>query len=288
MMLPGFLYLLVNNYIPMAGIILAFKQLNFKKGILQSPWVGLKNFKFLFQNDAFEITRNTILYNIVFIVLGALMAIAISILLDELKNKYLKKISQTIFLVPYLISMIVVSYLVNALLSTDNGLINNSILAPMGKDPVSWYSYPGAWPLIIVIVFLWKNFGYQTIIYYATVVGIDQGLHEAAVIDGANRWQRIKNVTLPGMKSTIITLTLLNIGRIFYSDFGLFYQVPMNSGPLYGVTTTIDTYVYRGLMQNNNIGMSSAACVYQSIVGFVLVLMANLIVRKISKEDALF
>ena len=158
----------------------------------------------------------------------------------------------------------------------------------IGKEGVNWYSTPSVWPVILILVYLWKNFGYMTIIYYASVVGIDTGLQEAAAIDGATRWQRIWHVTLPGLKNTIITLTLLNVGRIFYSDFGLFYQVPMDSGPLYNVTNTIDTYVYRGLMQSNNLGMSSAAGLYQSLVGFVLVLTANLIVRKISKEDALF
>jgi len=272
----------------MTGIIIAFKQLDFSKGILKSPWIGMKNFKFLFQNDAFLITRNTIAYNLVFILLGTITAIAVAVLLDELRGKIQKRVSQTIILIPYLISMVVVSYLVNALLSTDNGFINNSILAPLGYDPVSWYSTPNIWPIILVIVNLWKGFGYQSIIYYATVVGIDRGLYEAAAIDGASRWQRIRSITIPGLKSTIITLTLLGIGRIFYSDFGLFYQVPLNSGPLYNVTNTIDTYVYRGLMQSNNISMSSAASVYQSLVGFVLVLTANLVVRKISKEEALF
>jgi len=288
MMFPGLVYLIINNYIPMTGIIIAFKQLDFSKGILKSPWIGMKNFKFLFQNDAFLITRNTIAYNLVFILLGTITAIAVAVLLDELRGKIQKRVSQTIILIPYLISMVVVSYLVNALLSTDNGFINNSILAPLGYDPVSWYSTPNIWPIILVIVNLWKGFGYQSIIYYATVVGIDRGLYEAAAIDGASRWQRIRSITIPGLKSTIITLTLLGIGRIFYSDFGLFYQVPLNSGPLYNVTNTIDTYVYRGLMQSNNISMSSAASVYQSLVGFVLVLTANLVVRKISKEEALF
>lgn len=289
MMVPGIMYLIINNYIPMAGIIIAFKRMNFIKGVWRSPWVGFKNFEFLFHSkDAYIITRNVILYNIAFIILGTFMAVAVAILLDELRNKFTKKISQTIILVPYLISMVVVSYLVNALLSTDNGFLNKSILEPMGRDAVSWYSVQKVWPFIIIIVYLWKNFGYQSIIYYATEVGIDRGLYEAAAIDGATRWQRIKNITVPGLKSTIITLTLLSIGRIFYSDFGLFYQVPMNSGPLIDVTNTIDTYVYRGLMKSNNLSMASAASVYQSLVGFFLVLVSNIVVRKISKDDALF
>ncbi len=289
MMVPGLLYLLINNYIPMAGIIIAFKQVNFRLGILKSPWVGLSNFTYLFQtDDAFTITRNTILYNVAFIILGTAMAIVIAILLNELRSKLGKKAYQTVILVPYLISMVVVSYLANALLATETGFINNSIIGVFGGNPVSWYSTPKYWPFILVLVYLWKNFGYQSIIYYASVVGLDAGLYEAAAIDGATRWQRIVHVTLPGLKPTIITLVLMSIGRIFYSDFGLFYQVPMDSGPLINITNTIDTYVYRGLMQSNNIGMSSAAGVYQSLVGCALVLLANFIVNKISKEDALF
>lgn len=289
MMVPGLIYFFINNYIPMAGIIIAFKQINHRLGILKSPWVGLKNFEFLFStNDAFIITRNTICYNVLFIILTPVIAIGVAVLLNELTANFSKKLYQTVILVPYLISMVVVSYLVFALFSTDTGFINNSIIKPMGGEAVSWYSMPTYWPLILVVVYIWKGFGYSTIIYYATLVGIDKTYFEAAAIDGANRWQQFLHVTLPGLKSTIITLTLLSVGRIFYSDFGLFYQVPMNSGPLYDVTNTIDTYVYRGLMQNNNIGMSSAAGFYQSIIGFILVFTANLIVSKVSKDDALF
>ena len=289
MMVPGFIYFFINNYIPMAGIIIAFKQINYRLGILKSPWVGFKNFEFLFStNDAFIITRNTICYNVLFIILTPVIAIAVAVLLNELTAKFTKKLYQTVILVPYLISMVVVSYLVYALLSTDTGFINNSIIQKLGGDPVSWYSTPTYWPLILVLVNVWKGFGYNTIIYYATLVGIDKTYFEAAAIDGANRWQQFLHVTLPGLKSTIITLTLLSVGRIFYSDFGLFYQVPMNSGPLYDVTNTIDTYVYRGLMQSNNVGMSSAAGFYQSVIGFILVLTANMVVSKVSKDDALF
>jgi len=199
-----------------------------------------------------------------------------------------RKIYQTVTLIPFMISMVVVSYLVYAFLATDTGFINNSILKPLGFDAVSWYSDSKPWPVILVIVNLWKGFGYSSIIYYATLVGINREYYEAAVIDGANRLQQIRYVSLPGLKSTIITLTLLNVGRIFYSDFGLFYQVPMNQGALFDVTNTIDTYVFRGLMQTNNIGMSSAAGFYQSLVGFVLVLAANAVVRKVSPEDALY
>ena len=289
MMLPGILYLVINNYLPMAGITLAFKQVDYRVGILKSPWVGFSNFEFLFRStDAFVITRNTLLYNGVFLLLGPVLGITVAIVLSEIRSKMAKKAYQAIVLIPYLISIVVVSYLVYAFLATDAGFINNSILKPLGIEGVRWYSTKKYWPFILVIVHFWQDIGYSTIIYYSTVVGLDPTLYEAAAIDGAGRWKQILCVTLPGLKSTIITLTLLRVGKIFYSDFGLFYQVPMNSGPLYDVTNTIDTYVYRGLMQLSNIGMSSAAGFYQSVVGFLFVLTANLIVRKISKEDALF
>ncbi|MDO4293592.1 MAG: ABC transporter permease subunit [Eubacteriales bacterium] len=289
MFLPGALYLIINNYIPMGGLIIAFKQVNWNKGILKSPWVGFSNFTYLFQTkEAWTITRNTLAYNAVFIILGTVIAIAVAILLNELRSTRLKKTYQTIILLPYLISMVVVSYLVYAMLSSESGFINLSILEPLGKEPVSWYTEPKYWPFILVIIQVWKTFGYNCVLYYAVLVGIDRGYYEAAAIDGATRWQQITRITLPELVPTIITLTLMSIGKIFYSDFGLFYQVPMDSGPLYDVTNTIDTYVYRGLIRLNNVGMSSAAGFYQSIVGFILVLLANFIVRKIDTDKALF
>ncbi len=289
MFLPGAIYLLINNYIPMAGLVIAFKQVNWNKGILKSPWVGFSNFEYLFKTkEAWNITRNTLGYNIVFIILGTVIAIAVAILLNEITSMVLKKTYQTVILLPYLISMVVVSYLVYAMLSSENGFVNLSILRPLGKQEISWYTESKYWPAILIIIYIWKTFGYNCILYYATLVGIDRGYYEAAVIDGASRWQQLRHITLPELVPTIITLTLMSIGKIFYSDFGLFYQVPMDSGPLYDVTNTIDTYVYRGLIRQNNVGMSSAAGFYQSVIGFVLVLLANYAVRRISKENALF
>lgn len=289
MMIPGAIYLIINNYIPMGGLIIAFKNYNYRLGIFGSKWAGLSNFEFLFKTkDAFIITRNTLLYNTAFIIIGTMFAIIVAILLNEIHSKAAKKFYQTVILVPFLISIVVVSYLVYAFLSTDSGFINNSILKALGIEPISWYTTEKYWPAILIIVNIWKSFGYSCIIYYATLVGIDKGYYEAAVIDGANRWQQVIHITLPSLKPTIITLTLMAIGKIFYSDFGLFYQVPMNSGPLIDVTNTIDTYVYRGLMSLNNIGMSSAAGFYQSLMGFVLVITANAIVRKLNPENALF
>lgn len=289
MMLPGCIYLIINNYIPMTGIVLAFKRYHFSTGIYNSPNVGFENFKFLFTTkDAWVITRNTLAYNLVFIILGTVLAIGVAILLNEIRAKQAKKLYQTVILTPFLISIVIVSYLVYAFLNTENGFVNNSILEPLGFETISWYSSPEYWPVILVLVNLWKGLGYNSILYYATLVGIDRELYEAAVIDGASRWQQVKHITLPGLKATIIILTLMSISKIFYSDFGLFYQVPMNQGPLLDVTNTIDTYVYRGLMNSTNLGMTAAAGLYQSFVGFILVISANLIVRKIDAESALF
>lgn len=288
MMIPGLAYLVINNYLPMFGLSFAFKDINYTVGVWQSPWVGLSNFSYLFRTDAaFVIFRNTVLYNLVFIVLGTVLAIVVAILLSQIKGKMMR-VYQTCILIPYLLSITVVAYLAFAFLSADNGFINNSILEPLGLDPISWYSSPGYWPFILTFINLWKNFGYNTILYYATLIGIDDSYYEAAVIDGANTWQQIRNITLPCLKTTIITLTIMAIGRMFYSDFGLFYQVPMNNGMLYDVTNTIDTYVFRALLQTNDVARSSAAGFLQSILGFVLVLGANFVVKKVDADSALF
>ena len=289
MFIPGVIYLFINCYIPMFGIQIAFRQYNARDGVYGSPWVGIDNFKFLFRTkDAWVMIRNTLLYNLVFIVLGTVLAIIVAIILNEVRNKAAKQAYQTIILIPYLISMVIVSYLAFAFLSSSNGYINNSILPAFGAKPIDWYNQSKYWPFILVIINLWKGLGYNMILYYSTICGIDSTLYEAAVVDGATRWQQVKNITLPGLKSTIVILTLMALGGIFRSDFGLFYQVTQNSGPIINVTQTIDTYVYRGLMQTNNIGMSSAAGVYQSVVGFVLVVTANFVVRKVDSESSLF
>ncbi|MDQ8734279.1 ABC transporter permease subunit [Paenibacillus sp. LHD-38] len=290
MMIPGLLYLLINNYLPMLGIVIAFKDVNFAKGILQSDWIGLANFEYLFKtSDAFIITRNTILYNVVFIALGTTLSLTCAILLNEIKNKVLLKTYQSLITLPHLISMVIVSYLVYALLSADTGFINKTVLPWFGiEDGILWYSEAKYWPIILSLVNFWKGVGYSSIVFFAALLGIDEEYYEAARLDGANRLQQILRITLPMLTPIIIMLTLLNVGRIFYSDFGLFYQVPMNSGALFDTTATIDTYVFRGLTGNGDIGMSTAAGVYQSIVGFVLVVLANYTVRLYNKENALF
>lgn len=289
MMLPALLYLLINNYIPMAGMVIALKKLNFAKGIWASPWAGLKNFKFLFASkDAWIITRNTLLYNVAFILVNMVVGIAIAILITEIRNTKLKKIYQSAILLPFLMSMVILSYIVYALLSAENGLVNNSILPLFHIDPIQWYQKPKYWPAILIIANCWKGVGYGCLIYIASLIGIDPSFYEAARLDGASKWQEITKITLPSLVPTIITLLLLSIGRIFYSDFGLFYQVPMNSGVLFPTTNVIDTYVYRALIEQGNISMSSAAGVYQSLVGFCVVMLSNWIVRKVDKDQALF
>ena len=286
-MLPSLIYLFVNNYMPLPGLIVAFKQYNVQKGIFGSDWVGMKNFKFLFStSDAWVITRNTVLYNVAFIIVNTFMAITVAIILSELTNK-IKNFYQSAILLPNLISSVIIGYLVFAFLSVENGFVNNSILPLFGKEPIDWYSKPGYWPFILIFVSAWKSVGYNCIIYLSTIMGIDKSIYESASIDGATKWAQIRFITLPLLKPTIIMLTLMAIGRIFYSDFGLFYQVPMNQGALYATTNTIDTYVYRGLIQIGNISMSAASGLYQSVVGFILVLAANLLVRKVDPDNAL-
>ena len=273
---------------PLPGLVLAFKKYNAKKGIFGSANVGFKNFKYLFATkDAFVITRNTILYNVVFIIVNTVLAVFVAILLAEMTSK-LKKIYQIIILLPFMISMVIVSYLVFGFLSNDNGFLNNTILKALGKEPVQWYMQKQYWPFILVFVNAWKVIGYNCIIYLSTILGIDRSIYESASIDGAGKWTQIAKITIPLLKPTIIMMTLLAVGRIFYSDFGLFYQVPQNQGALFSVTNTIDTYVYRGLLELGDMSMASAAGLYQSVVGFICILTANLIVRKLDSESALF
>ena len=289
MALPGLVYMICNNYLPMAGIVIAFKNLNFSKGIFGSDWSGLDNFRFLFASkDAWIITRNTLLYNVVFIVLGTVISIALAIFINEIRSKMASRLYQSLILLPYLMSWVIVNYLVYALLAADTGMVNNSILKPLGIAPISWYNTKEYWPFILTICQIWKTVGYSMIIYLSSIVGISQDYYEAATIDGASKLTQVRTITLPLLKPTVITMFILSLGRIFYSDFGLFYQVTRNSGPLYSTTRTIDVYVYNALMNNSDFGMSSAASVYQSVVGFVLIVAANFIIRKASRESALF
>ena len=290
--LPGAIWFLIFAYLPMIGVVIAFKQWRIEGGfiesLIKSPWVGLANFKFLFQSsDAWLITINTILYNFTFIILGIIIPVTLAILLRELFNKKLSKFYQTAMFLPYFLSWVVVSYCLYTFLSPTQGFVNN-ILASMGKDTVSWYTESKFWPYIIVFMSQWKSIGYGTVIYLASICGIDKSYYEAAMIDGATKWQQIKNITLPLLKPVLIIMFITSIGGMFKSDFGLFYQLPKDSGALYPVTNVIDTYVYRALMNLGNIGMSTAAGLYQSFVGLILVLITNGIVRKVDNENAFF
>ncbi len=228
------------------------------------------------------------LYNLAFIVFGNILAITVAIALDSVKNRYFKKVSQVVILIPFLLSTVIISYIVFAFLSPTNGFMNNTILPLLGIDPIKWYNEAEYWPVIITIVYLWMSFGYSSILYYSNVISIDKSLYEAAVMDGASTWQQIRYVTLPSLKFTIITLVLLAVGRICYSDFGLFYQIPQHSGLLYATTQTVDTFVYRALLELNDVGRSSAAGFLQSVLGFILVFTANKLVSKIDQDSALF
>jgi len=289
MALPGVLYFFINNYLPMFGIIIAFKDINFAKGIWGSDWSGFKNFEYLFKTrDAYIVIRNTILYNAAFIVLTTSIAVALAVLLNEIKNRFFSRLYQSLVLLPFLISMVIVGYLVLGFLNVENGYMNKTILPLLGIEPIPWYSEPKYWPYILTVVKIWSTTGSLCVIYLAAIIGINQEYYEAAAIDGATKWMQIRKITVPLISPVIIIMVLLAIGKIMNADFGLFYQVPLDSGILMPTTNVIDTYVYRALIRLGDIGMSSAAGLVQSIVGFTLVIVSNYIVRKIDDEKALF
>lgn len=289
MLIPGGVLLIINNYLPMFGIIIAFQEVNYGKGVFRGDWVGLKNFEFFLNTSyAYTITRNTLLYNLAFILLGLVVAVFIAIALNEIKNQKLGKLYQSTFFLPYFMSWIVIGYMVFAFLGNDNGMVN-TLLRSLGMEPVAWYSETACWPYILILVNLWKYSGYSSVIYLAAIANFDTGYYEAAAIDGAGKWQQTTKITLPLLQPLMIILTLLAVGRIFNSDIGLFYTVPMDSGVLYPVTNVIDTYVYRAMTKGiGDISMAAAAGVYQSVVGFVCVVASNLIVKKIDSEKSLF
>lgn len=284
--LPAIIYIIINNYMPLYGLQIAFKNYRVVDGISGSEWCGLDNFKYLFASDAFRITRNTVLYQFSWLILNTILAVFLAIFLNEIVSKKAKKFYQSMVLLPYLISYVIVAYIVYVFLS-DTGIFN-TILTSLGADPVSWYMEKKYWPFILTFVNSWKSIGFTTIIYLSTIVGFGTDYYEAAELDGASKWKQITRITLPMLKPTIIMMVTLGMGSIFRSDYSLFYQVTKNSGALYPVTDTIDTYVFRALTSGNNMGMSSAAAFYQSIVCFCMVMLFNAIVRRISKEDAMF
>lgn len=288
-LLPALAFFIVFNYLPMFGIVLAFKDFKYNLGIFGSPWAGFKNFTFLFATgDAKRIVLNTIGYNGVFIILGTIVSLLLAIGVSELIQQRAAKLFQGIFILPHFISWVVISYLLEGFLSADRGIINRFITGVLGGEPIYWYSDYHPWRIILPLMNLFKHAGYSSIIYYASIVGIDNALYEAAIIDGAGKWVQIRRITLPMIKPIIIILLILAVGRIFNADFGLFYTVTKNSGALYPATMVIDTYVYNALIQLGNIGMSAAAGLFQSVIGFILVLSTNLTVRKVDRELSLF
>lgn len=287
--LPAIVLLFVFCYVPMGGIILAFKKFRVDLGIFKSPWVGMKNFEFFFtSSDAWRVVRNTLGMNFLFILFTTAFSVLFAVLMFRLRSRRLVKTYQTVTLMPSFLSWVVVGYMVYALLMPGPMGLINQLLGVFGKEPVDWYSNPGYWPVILLLVKLWHGVGYNSLFYYASLMGIDREYFEAAQLDGATKTQEFRYIILPFLKPIIIVMTLLNIGNIFRADFGLFFNVPRNVGALYPATDVIDTYVYRALTQLGNVGMSAAVGLVQSLVGFVLILATNLVVRRIDPESALF
>ena len=294
MLIPGLIVLFFNSYLPMAGIVMAFQKIDYSKFAFAGKWVGLRNLKLFFGSTYTPvIIRNTLLYNFAFIVLGKFFSMAFAIALNELRGLNAKKVYQGVMFLPYFISWVAVSYIALAFLHTDYGLVNRTILPMLGMEGKNWYQTPAAWPGLLIFFNLWKGTGYGTVMFLASIAGIDPSLYEAARIDGANRWQQIIHITLPMLYPMLIITTLLSIGSIFNTDIGLFYSVPMRSinGLLADVTTTLDTYVYVTFSSGGSastVNLSSAAAFIQSIIGFVLVLLSNMVVKKINPDYVLF
>lgn len=288
MCVPAIVFFFVFSYMPMPGAYIAFTNFQYNKGIWASPFVGLQNFKFLFQSGQLGLLlRNTILYNLAFIVLGNVLQLTFAILLNEVQSKRYKKVTQSMMFLPYFISDVLVSLLVYNLLNYDYGFISNLVRALGGEMP-KVYQMAGAWPIIIVLVNLWKGTGYGTVVYFAAITGMDSSMLEAAQIDGANGFQRIRYIILPTLKPTVVILFLFAIGGILKGNFGLFYNLVGNNSMLFGTTDIIETYVYRSMMNSFNFSQSSAVGLFQSVVGFFIVIGANAFVKKLDSDYALF
>ena len=288
MLMPAVLYVFIFNYLPMPGILLAFKKFSYNKGIFNSPWNGFENFRFFFiSGDAVRVTFNTFAYNIVFLFLEIAVSVTIAILLNDLRKKRVNKTLQTMMFLPYFVSWVVVASIAYSLFNYENGTVNGVIEA-LGGDKINIYGTPGYWPFILTAFRLWKTVGYQTVIYLAAIASIDKEIIEAAKVDGANVLQMIFHITLPQLLPTIVILALLSIGNIFRGDFGLFYQLVGNNGLLFEKTDIIDTYVFRSLLQTTNVGMAAASGLYQSVMCFVFVMVTNACVKKIQPDYALF
>ncbi|MDD2213996.1 MAG: ABC transporter permease subunit [Oscillospiraceae bacterium] len=285
MAMPVFLIFLFFSYVPMAGLVLAFKDFDYKLGLWQSPWNGLANFKFLLASKQtfLQMTLNTVMYYLIFTAAGMLLEIAIAIAMDQLAFKRLGKVMQSVLIVPIFISYTAVQFIVYAFLSSNTGIINN-----LFGSSTRWYMEAKYWPVILTVVKLWNGTGYGAVLYMSVLAGIDQQMYEAAQIDGANKWQQIRHVTLPSLLPMMTVMLLLSVGSIMHSDTGLFYQVTRNSGTLYSTTQVIDSYILNAIFHNSNFGFTAAATFFQSVVGTILILLSNAAVRKIHPENALF
>lgn len=288
MLAPAFILTFIFAYVPMGGLVLAFKQFNYNDGIFGSPWVALDNFKFFFQSgQVFNVTRNTALYNLAFIFFNTGLEVLFAIILSEMTRKRPKKIIQSMYFLPYFISWVIVGSIAYSLFNYENGTLN-SLLTFLGMEPVNVYGSPESWPLIIIGFSAWKNIGYGMVVYMAAIVGVDASLYEAAKIDGAGLFHRVRHITLPAITPTIITLVLLAVGRIFRGSFDLFYQLVGNNGALFDATDVIDTFVFRSLMQSSELGMTAAVGFYQSVLCFITIIIVNHVVKKIESDYALF
>ncbi|MBB6734200.1 ABC transporter permease [Cohnella zeiphila] len=289
MCLPAIVFFLIFAYLPMPGLYLAFINYNYTDGIFRSQFVGFDNFRFLvITGDLWRLTFNTIAYNIAFILLGNVVQIAVAILLNEMRAKWFKKTAQTLMFLPYFISAVLVGLIAYNILSYDYGVLN-SILQSLGFDKAKVYSNPNVWPFIIVLTYLWQSTGYGSIVYFAAIMGMDHEMIEAAQIDGANAFQRIRHIILPWLKPTFVILLLFSLGGILRGNFGLFFNlVGASNSSLFPTTDIIETYVFRALMTNFNFSMGSAVSMYQSVFGFLVVLTANWLVKKVSPDNSLF
>jgi putative aldouronate transport system permease protein len=286
---PAILFFLIFSYIPMPGAYIAFTDFKYNQGIFGSRFVGFDNFKFLvISGKLWQLTRNTILYNLAFITLGHILQITIAVFLNEIRNKWFKKVSQTIMFLPYFISAVLVGFLAFSVLNFDFGFIPN-LVRRLGGEAPRFYAHPAVWPFIIVAVNLWQSTGYGSIVYFATICGIDTSIYEAAEIDGANAVQKIRYIILPSLKPTVIILVLFSIGGILKGNFGLFYNlVGTANATLQPYTDIIETYVYRSLINQFNFSYSAAAGLYQSLVGFIIVMTANAVIKRLESDYALF
>lgn len=288
MTVPTVLWFIIFKYLPMFGVIIAFKDYTYTGGIWGSEWAGFQNFAYLFSsNDALRILRNTVLYNAAFIIMSTVAAIGVALLFDNLRSRRAIKFYQTTLFFPYFISWVVLAFVTKGLFDLESGILNR-LLASFGLEKYSWYTETAPWPFIFILANIWKTVGYNSLIYYGAIIGIDPSIYEAAAIDGASQWQVVKSIKLPLIRSMIVIMFIMAIGRLMSADFGMFYYLPDNQGPLYPITDVMDTYIFRSLNVLGDIPSASAASVFQSVVGFALVLISNGIVKKVDPDNAMF